>query len=180
MSPAAASPISTTTVVEFGATDPSTGSNAAGACPETTTNDAELPRCVTGMPARAGAASAELIPGTISNGIPAATSASASSPPRPNTKGSPPFKPHDALAAPRGAHQQLIDQGLADGGAAGALAYVDALGLARERENVGVDERIVENHVGGSQAGSRAPRQQLGIARAGAHERHRAGTEVLD
>jgi hypothetical protein len=43
------------------------------------------------MPAMAGAARALDTPGTTSQGIPAAARASASSPPRPNTNGSPPF-----------------------------------------------------------------------------------------
>src|SRR3989442_516393 len=43
------------------------------------------------MPAAAGAAIAEVTPGTTSCGTPAARSASHSSAPRPNTKGSPPF-----------------------------------------------------------------------------------------
>ena len=41
---------------------------------------------------KSDAAIAELIPGTISKGTSAARSANASSPPRPKTKGSPPFK----------------------------------------------------------------------------------------
>ena len=48
-------------------------------------------RWVTGIPAYAGAATPAVTPGTTSNAIPAARSASASSPPRPNTNGSPPF-----------------------------------------------------------------------------------------
>ena len=48
-------------------------------------------RCVTGMPAYAAAAMADVTPGTTSNGTDAAASASASSPPRPNTNGSPPL-----------------------------------------------------------------------------------------
>ena len=48
-------------------------------------------RCVTGMPAYAGAATPAVMPGTISNPMPASRSRSASSPPRPNTSGSPPF-----------------------------------------------------------------------------------------
>src|SRR5258705_389836 len=43
------------------------------------------------MPAYAGAAIALVTPGTTSNGTPAARRASASSPPRPKTNGSPPF-----------------------------------------------------------------------------------------
>jgi len=49
------------------------------------------PRWVTGIPTAAGAAIAELTPGTTSNGTPASAQASASSPPRPNTNGSPPL-----------------------------------------------------------------------------------------
>ena len=52
----------------------------------------ERPRWVTGMPAYAAAPMALVMPGTTSNGIPAAASASASSPPRPNTNGSPPLR----------------------------------------------------------------------------------------
>jgi len=53
--------------------------------------DVETPRCVTGIPAYAGAATPAVMPGTTSNSIPAAESAIASSPPRPKTIGSPPL-----------------------------------------------------------------------------------------
>jgi hypothetical protein len=43
------------------------------------------------MPASAGAAMALDTPGTTSKGMPARASARVSSPPRPNTNGSPPF-----------------------------------------------------------------------------------------
>jgi hypothetical protein len=46
---------------------------------------------VTGIPAYAGAAIAEVTPGTISKGIPRFDRYSASSPPRPKMKGSPPL-----------------------------------------------------------------------------------------
>ena len=57
----------------------------------TTVKPLETPRRVTGMPAAAGAATAEVTPGTTSVSTPAARSAEASSPPRPNTNGSPPL-----------------------------------------------------------------------------------------
>ena len=57
-------------------------------------------RCVTGINAAAGTAAIELTPGTTSNGMPASASASASSPPRPNTNGSPPFS--RTTSRPRG------------------------------------------------------------------------------
>ena len=60
--------------------------------PVTTANCAATPRCVTGMPAYAGAAIADVMPGTTSNGDAGGGAApAASSPPRPNTNGSPPF-----------------------------------------------------------------------------------------
>ena len=59
--------------------------------PVTTAKDEDRPRWVSGIPAYAGAATAEVTPGTTSKGIPAAARPRASSPPRPNTKGSPPF-----------------------------------------------------------------------------------------
>src|SRR3954453_13415247 len=62
-----------------------------GTCPETTTNSWVSPRCVTGMPASPGTPIAEVTPGTTSTGMPAATHASSSSIPRPNTNGSPPL-----------------------------------------------------------------------------------------
>ena len=57
-------------------------------------------RCVTGMPAYAGAATPAVTPGTTSKRTPAAASASASSPPRPNTNGSPPFRRTTSLPLP--------------------------------------------------------------------------------
>ncbi len=82
-------PISTTTVAAPGASEPRTGVKAVSAWPETTTKAVESPRWVTGMPASPGAATAVETPGTTSQGIPAAASARASSPPRPKTNGSP-------------------------------------------------------------------------------------------
>ena len=46
------------------------------------------------IPAYAGAAIGEVIPGTTSHGNPASSKASASSPPRPKTNGSPPLRRH--------------------------------------------------------------------------------------
>ena len=60
-------------------------------CPVTRVTDVAWARWVTGIPAYAGPAIADEIPGTISNSIEAAVSSSASSPPRPKTNGSPPL-----------------------------------------------------------------------------------------
>jgi hypothetical protein len=64
---------------------------AGSSCPVTMVMLVDECRSVTGMPAYAGTAMAEVMPGTTSNGTPAAASAAASSPPRANTNGSPPF-----------------------------------------------------------------------------------------
>ncbi len=61
----------------------------AARCAVTTTNAEAARRSVSVIPAAAAAALAAVIPGTISNSIPARRSASSSSPSRPNTAGSP-------------------------------------------------------------------------------------------
>src|SRR5439155_21539766 len=65
-----ASPINTTIVAVPGESDDKRGAYASSACPETTTKAVDSPRWVTGMPASAGAATAEVTPGTTSYGIP--------------------------------------------------------------------------------------------------------------
>ena len=67
--------------------------------PVTMATDEASWRCVTGIPAYAGTASALLIPGTTSYAISARCSSSASSPPRPNTNGSPPLRRTTILPA---------------------------------------------------------------------------------
>ena len=78
-------------------------------CPVITAKEAATFLWVTGIPAYAGAAMAEVIPGTSSKGTPASFSTSISSPPRPNTKGSPPFKRATTFPCfPFSARRQLI------------------------------------------------------------------------
>ena len=69
----------------------STVSSAWAVDAVTTANERARPRCVSGIPAAAGAATALVTPGTMSTGTPASAHAISSSPPRPNTNGSPPF-----------------------------------------------------------------------------------------
>ena len=64
---------------------------------------------MTGIPAAAGTALSDETPGTTSNGTPASASASASSPPRPKTNGSPPFSRTTFEAAPAVADEQPAD-----------------------------------------------------------------------
>ena len=69
----------------------STSSSPVRRWPVATVTAADRPRCVTGTPAAAGAATEDVMPGTTSTSTPASLSANASSPPRPKTNGSPPF-----------------------------------------------------------------------------------------
>ena len=82
---------------------------AGSSCPVTTVKWVETPRWVTGIPAYAAAPMALVMPGTTSKAMPAAASASASSPPRPNTNGSPPLRrtTHPAVR-PRSTRTWLI------------------------------------------------------------------------
>ncbi len=140
------------------------------ACPVTTVTDVDTVRCVTGIPAAAGAANAELTPGTTSTSIPARRRASASSPPRPNTNGSPPFRRTTRTAAAPVGDQQLVDPGLAVG-LARTLAHVDALGRrGGQVEEFGGDEPVVDDHLGGGQELGPPSGEQAGIAGAGAHQ----------
>ena len=68
------------------------GLSLSGAsCPVIMVTEDERSLCVSGMPAYAGTAVAELTPGITSKGISYSASSSASSPPLPNIKGSPPL-----------------------------------------------------------------------------------------
>ena len=71
---------------------PVRGDVSGSSCPVRTVNDRAVPLAVNGIPAAAGAPRAEVTPGTTSKGTPADASASASSAPRANTNGSPPFR----------------------------------------------------------------------------------------
>ena len=84
-------PIMTTNVAAAGARLSTNDRKRSASCAVVIMTAPLRPRCVTGMDARPGAASAEETPGTISKATPACVSASASSPPRPKTNGSPPL-----------------------------------------------------------------------------------------
>ncbi len=117
-------------------------------------------RWVSEMPAYAAAASGEGIPGTTSNGTPAAARCSASSEPRPKRKGSPPLSRTTLRPARARCDQGLIDGALArllGAGIASPLADVAHLGVgAHPIEQRRVDQLVVKDDIGA--------RQQLGAA----------------
>ena len=139
--------------------------------PLTTRNADATPRCVTGMPAAAGAATALVTPGTTSYGTPARCSASASSPPRPNTNGSPPFS--RTTRRPRRA-ARIISAWIAvlrHRVAAGALADEEPLRPPRERRMRSSTSASYSTRSARAQPRDRRARQQPGIAGSGADER---------
>ena len=136
----------------------------------TTVTAADTPRWVTGTPAAAGAANADVTPGTTSKGTPASSSACASSPPRPNTNGSPPFSRTIVPPALGERHEQRADQ-LLGHAASRTLADVDQLGgRVDEGEHSVADEGIVDHDVGLGEQSRGANRQQLGVAWARANQ----------
>ena len=108
--------------------------------------------------------------------MPAAASASASSPPRPNTNGSPPLRRTTCCPRAGGANHQPVDELLPDLRAARALADEHALRRRGQRERRRIDQRVVEHEIGVGEAVGRLPRQQVGVAWPGADERDEAAS----
>ena len=105
--------------------------------------------------------------------MPAAASASASSPPRPKTNGSPPFRRTTRQAAPRALEQQLGDDRLLDPLAAAVLADQDALRLRRRVvEQPRAGQVVVDHDVGARQAAHAVERDQPRRARPRADQIH--------
>ena len=163
-------PIITTTVALWGARLSRIGRYASSAWPETTTKPDDMPRWVTGMPASAAAAIAELTPGTTSNEIPAAASASRFFSTAAEHERVAALEAHDPLPGAGGADHQPVDELLPDLRAARALADEHALRRRRQRERCRIDERVVEHEVRVAEAIRGLPRQQVGVARACADE----------
>ena len=82
------------------------------------------------------------------------------------------LEPHDALAAERAADHHPLDGLLRDGVPPGAFAHVAPARLRSVTQRRAVDQRVVEDHVGGAQPRDGAERKELRIAGAGAHQRY--------
>ena len=124
------------------------------------------------MPASAGTALAAETPGTTSNSMPASASAIASSPPRPNTNGSPPFRRTTSNPSRASVIEQLVD-----------LVLLQA--VARQHDRVGRrlrdellrHERVVDERIAVAHELEAANRDQPGIPGAGADERNGHASE---
>src|SRR5262249_50404032 len=117
-----------------------------------------MPRSVAGIAAAVSPASPAVTPGMIRNGTPAALSASASSPPRPNTQGSPPLSRKTRFPARASSMRRLgmsprpaggRPPALLGGRPPAALARESEPRLrARERQHAAIHERVVHDNVG--------------------------------
>src|SRR5438093_1449866 len=111
------------------------------------------------MPAAVGTAATELTPGTTSNGTPASASASASSPPRPNTNGSPPLSRTTSRPARPWPIEELLH-----------LVLVEAIagnpqGMRRRLiDELVSDQVVVDDDVAALQQPQPMNRDQTGIA----------------
>jgi hypothetical protein len=112
----------------------------------------------------------ELMPGTISNGTPAAASSAASSPPRPKIIGSPLEADH-AAAGLGFLDDERIDLILRHRVILRALADVDLATLRLcPLEQFGIDEGIVNEHVGALDEFLGTERDEADVTRSGANE----------
>jgi len=81
------------------------------------------------------------------------------------------FQPHDAQALPRPFFNPVVDQGLGGAGLASTLSHTDFHGIfRRKRHHVLVHQAVVEHELGVFERACALERQQLGVARSGAHQ----------
>ena len=155
----------------------STVSSAWAVEPVTTANERAIPRCVTGMPTAAGCGDGAGDAGhDLRRATPASTQASISSPPRPNTNGSPPFRRTTSLPARARSTRSVVDRLLRIAAAARFLADVDPLGAGGRQVQQGRrDEPVVDDHVGAGQEAGTTDGDQLGVTGTGADQGDVAG-----
>ena len=120
------------------------------------------------------------MPGTTSYGMPAARSASSSSPPRPKMNGSPPFR-----RTTRRPGAGVLDHAVRECWSCdtecppAGLADADPRRVAaRERKHLVRNQAIVQDHVGVLQRAQRVQRQEPGIARSGTDQHDGAAPSV--
>ncbi len=141
-----------------------------------TVKSAATPRWVSGMPATAGAASAEVIPGTTVTGTPAAAHASHSSPPRPNTNGSPPLRRTTRFPArARSTSTALISSCVRLCRCADLPQSMTSTCGRQFVEQLARREPVHDDDIGVRDQPPAAHRDQIRVARAAADERHRSG-----
>ena len=149
---------------------------AGSSCPVTIVTLVETPRCVTGMPAYAGAAIALVTPGTTSNGTCAAMHASRLLAAATEHERIAALEPHYRLAFAPVRHEHVVDLLLVHRGATGRLPNVDPLGRGgREVEERGRRQAVVDDDIGTAQQFFAAACEESRVAGSGADEVHGHG-----
>ena len=128
------------------------------------------PRLVSGCRAAAAAASAAVMPGTISTSMPACFERAQFFVGAAEQHRVAAFQAHDQRVLLRAVDQLLVDQRLRGRALAGALADRDQLGLRAQRQHLGRDQRVVQHDVGLRQQARAAHGDQVGGAGAGADQ----------
>ena len=150
--------------------------SVSGAWPDTTVKRWLMPRCVSGMPAAPGTATALVTPGMTSTRDAGAVAREHLLAAATEHVGVAALEPHDVPAGERVLDEQLLDLVLRYRVVARALADVDELGGRGEpREALVGREPVVEHDVGRFEGAHRGERQQVLAARPAADERHAAG-----
>ena len=151
----------------------STVSLAGSSWPVTTVKLVERPRWVTGIPAYAAAAIALVTPGTTSKDTPAAMHASASSPPRPKTKGSPPLSRTTAFPSRPCATSSALICSCVIAARPGALpTSMRAAVAGASSSSAGGREPVEHDHVGGAQQCFASAGQESWVAGTGPDQVH--------
>ena len=118
------------------------------------------------MPARPGAATALVTPGTTSKGIPRALEGKRLFTPSPQHERIAALEAYDPLALTGAPHHQPLDRPLVDRFDTGPLADAEALGMGCQRDDRRSDQCVVQNEIGRLETADRLDRQEVRITKA--------------
>ena len=110
--------------------------------------------------------------------MPSRASASASSPPRPKTYGSPPFSRSTRRPALASAISSAVISSCGIDGCPPRFPDEEQLGLFGDGDHCRVDQRVVDQRIGLAERRQHVERQAAGVARTGAGQPDMAGLET--
>ena len=129
------------------------------------------------MPASSAAATAELMPGTISNGNTGVRERERLFASTAKHERVAALEANDTLTAAGGANQQLVDELLRDRMAPCPFSNVNTASRRREVEDLGIDQRVVKHEIRFGETSFGPACQQIRIAGARANKRYRPRSE---